>query len=811
MESSRLFEDDFSFFIKQLPLLYMTFLTKMLKPVLKWFVHKQAKNNLPNLNEIIQAPHLKSKVQIIRDQWSVPHIYAEHKEDLFFAQGYVHAQERLWQMELTRRVVSGRLSEVVGKDALNVDRIARMMGFKALGKVDEKESVKDVLFPLLESYVKGINYFIATCKHLPVEFKLLKISMEDWTIADCFGMARLLAMQMSQGWLHELERMGMVDVFGLEKTQEIFPKYLADHPICLKHGIETNQRKADGTLEAFKGPYLRPLGGSNNWVVAPDKMVTGAAALCNDPHLLINTPNIWYENHLVAPNYEVTGVSIPGVPLVLIGHNATIAWGATLTYADIQDTYIEKFTSEDSVQYHFGERILKASVHTEKIYIKGEKMPHEEQVIKTHHGPVIINLDGTHRISLCSKALQKNEMIFGFYGLNMAGGWNDFVDACKKLTIPSLNLVYADTQNNIGYYMTGEVPIRARAKGLLPNNGYDGLHEWTGRVPFEEMPHVLNPKEGYYYTCNNKLVGEDFPYDLGNIWMNGYRAKRLEALINSKDKFSFEDFAAWQLDFVSLPGGEFVRLVQGGQEKEIYKNLPASVQKTIDLLISWDLNLTANSVGGAIYQVLKQELIDLIFDKNKSIRGVVTQKELPIFTAAEFFGHDVTAILRLFDNPNSAWWTTTPEETLMKALENTTVYLTQKLGGNTEHWKWGSLHPMVAKHGLGVKPVLGEIFDTGNMPIGGDTDTLCQIAFVPGEHYGGKSLIGASYRQMIDMGDLANSKCIAPVGQSGNVQSPHYKDQMNAWVKGEYKPMIWTREQVEEYALYNATMNPFEV
>lgn len=786
----------------------MTFLTKMLQPVLKWFVHKQAKNNLPNLNETIHATKLKSKVEIIRDKWSVAHIYAENKDDLFFAQGYVHAQERLWQMELTRRVVAGRLSEVVGKDALNVDRIARIMGFKALGVKDEKMFGDTELFPYLEAYVHGVNHFIETCKHPPAEFKLLKITMENWTVADCFGMARLLAMQMSQGWLHELERMGMVEAFGLEKTQEIFPEYLETNPTCLKYGIETNQLNPDETLEAFKGPYLRPLGGSNNWVVAANKMSTGAAALCNDPHLLINTPNIWYENHLVAPNYEVTGVSIPGVPLVLIGHNANVAWGATLTYADIQDTYIEKFTSLDGAQYHFGDRILKAKVHTEKIYIKGEKTPHEERVVTTHHGPAILNLDGIHRVSLCSKALQTNEMIFGFYKLNIAESWNDFVGACEKLTIPSLNLVYADVRNNIGYYMTGEVPIRARSKGLLPNKGYDGLHEWTGSVPFEEMPHVLNPEQGYYYTCNNKLVSDDFPYELGNIWMNGYRAKRLDALINSKNKFSFEDFAAWQLDFVSLPGEAFVTLVQELKDAEKYEHLSQRLKNVIDLLVDWDFNLTAESIGGAIYQVLKQELIDLVFDKNQSIRGAVTNKEFPIFTISEFFGHDTTALLRLFDNPDSLWWSMSPEETLIKALENTEHYLTEKLGTNTSAWKWGRLHPIVAKHALGVRPILADIFDTGNIPIGGDTDTLCQIAFVPGEQYGGKSLIGASYRQMIDMGNLGNSKCIAPVGQSGNVASPHYRDQMELWVKGDYKPMLWTREQVEEYTAYRAMLNP---
>ncbi|MCH2021088.1 MAG: penicillin acylase family protein [Saprospiraceae bacterium] len=784
----------------------MSLLNKLLKPVLNWFIIKQAKQNLPNYNDSLICSAIEGHVEIIRDKWAVPHIYAENQSDLFFAQGFVHAQDRLWQMELTRRVVSGRVSEIVGVDALDVDRLTRILGFKALGEKDVLRFKENALFPIIESYVNGINFFIENCPHLPVEFKLLKFKPELWSIADCFGMSRLLAMQMSQGFLHELERMGLVDKFGLEKASEIFPEYPTSNPVSLMFGNETN-RIIDGKLEAFKGPYLQSLGGSNNWVVAPHKMEHGAAALCNDPHLLIGTPNIWYENHLITPDYENTGVSIPGVPLVLIGHNRNIAWGATLTYADIQDTFIEKFTGPNCLQYRYGDRILKSVVHEETIKIKGRITPHIEKVIQTHHGPVIMAIDDTTKISLCSNALNDNEMIIGFYDLNMAKGWDDFVGACSKLTIPSLNLVYADTDNNIGYFMTGEVPIRSQNKGLIPSNGFDAQQEWTGRVPFSEMPHVFNPDQGYFYTCNNKIVGDDYPYDLGNIWMNGYRAKRLEALLNSKEKFNFDDFANWQLDFYCEPGLQFAAYLNDLKNNLALEQLAGRVKTTADLLIDWDGFLTADCIGGTIYQVLKQQLIDLIFVKSNTIRGKVTNTEISIFDITEFFGHDTTTILKLLNNPRSCWWEVTPQQTLILALVNTEAFLTTNVGADFNSWKWGKLHKIKSKHALGVKKPLDEIFDIGNVAIGGDTDTLCQVAFLPGKHYGG-SMVAASYRQLIDMGDFSNSKCIAPIGQSGNLESPHYQDQFDMWIKGEYKPMIWSKEQLENYTLYKTSLRP---
>lgn len=784
----------------------MSILLRVLKPLIKKIAQSQARKNLANYNESLTVSGVKATVRIIRDEWAVPHIYAENQSDLFFAQGYLHAQDRLWQMELTRRVYQGRLSEIIGKDALDVDIICRKLGLKALGKSDEKTLGKHELFAVVEQYVAGVNAYIDQLEQLPVEFKLLKFKTEKWAVSDCFAMARLLSLQMSQGFLHQLERWMMTEQFGLDKVQEIFPAYPVQNPTALEQGLETNQRI--GTqLNAFKGPYLPSIGGSNNWTVAANKMENGAAALCNDPHLLIGTPNIWYENHLKSADFEVTGVSIPGVPLVMIGHNRSIAWGATLSYADIQDTYIEKFTGPSCLQYYCGDRILKSTKREEKILIKGQAA-HVFDAIQTHHGPVILDIDDRTKISLASKALQQNEMMFGFYNLNRADNWDDFVGACAQLSIPSLSLVYADTSQNIGYYMTGEVPVRNKSKGLLPNHGFDGKQEWTGRVPFEAMPHCYNPQKGYFYTCNHRIVDQNYPHDLGNIWMNGYRAQRLEELFNSKKRYNFNDFAAWQLDFHCQPGLDFAQFMDNFLDSATIEGLPKRVQHCIELLTKWDGNLTADSVGGTVYQVLKQQLIDLIFGAGRAISGRVTVPELSVFEITEFFGHDSTTILRLLKHPESSWWTDrSVEATVLTAWNQTEVFLTQQLGAEMPQWTWGRLHTMTAKHALGVKKPLDEIFDVGKQAIGGDTDTLCQIAFVPGKQYGG-TMVGASYRQMIHMGDFDKSVCIAPVGQSGNFVSAHYQDQFDRWAKGKYKPMIWSDDQVQRHKKYEAVLKP---
>jgi penicillin amidase len=396
-------------------------------------------------------------------------------------------------------------------------------------------------------------------------------------------------------------------------------------------------------------------------------------------------------------------------------------------------------------------------------------------------------------------------MLSGFYHLNKSKGWNDFVKACSFINAPSLNLNYADTDNNIGYYVTGKVPIRKKDHDLFPRNAASGEYELQGFVPFEEMPHAFNPERGYLFTCNNKVVNDDYPYDLGNVWMNGYRASRLEDLFKTKDKFSMDDFAEWQLDFHSIPGLQFAGLFKKltADQKLPDENL---YKETVNIFLNWNGNLTADSIGGCIYQVFKQSLIDFIMgdelDKMrlKGFRGEGPKP--PIIHDNEFWGHDTTTLLRILEHPeNSKWLKLSPTETVIKAMSMTVDFLKNKFGNNFADWQWGKLHQMRLTHVLGAQKPLDKIFNFDGIAIGGDTDTLCQVAFQPGNHYGG-TLTAASYRQIIDMGNFDNSRCSFPGGQSGNLVSPHRFDQFDSWMKGEFKPMIWSKAQQEKYKKY---------
>jgi penicillin G amidase len=781
-------------------------LMNILAPVLKWHIRAQSQKSLINYDENVKVNGLNKKVRIQRDKWAVPHIEAENEQDLFFAQGFIHAQERLWQMEMNRRVSQGRLSELFGKIAFDSDRLLRTLGFNRLGKSDWQRYQNQEIGAIGAAYCAGVNAWLEQCKNLPAEFKLLKIKPEKWVPSDCLAYGRFISFRMSYGWLHELERLQLAQQVGVEKALELHPEYPSFNPAILHQGIETH-KVADGKLEAFNGPFLPKLGGSNSWSVSPELMENGSAVLCNDPHLALNMPNIWFENHLICPDYEVSGVSLLGVPMVLIGHNRDIAWGATLSFVDMQDTYIETFTDDSSKSYKFGDEIKQSIIVEEKIKVKGVKTVHSEKVIYTHHGPVISDLLGVkdRKISLQSGCLKENDMLLGFYSLNKAGNWNEFVEACAHIKAPSLNLNYADRDNNIGYYVTGQVPIRRKDEDLFPRNGSSTEFEWTGHVPFEEMPHALNPARGYVFTCNNKVVNDDYPYDLGNVWMNGYRASRLEMLFKSKNKYSIEDFKKWQLDFHSIPGLQFAALFKKLIEGKKLPQIPL-FQTVVNNFINWDGQLTAESTGGCIYQVFKQSLIDCIMGEEleksrlQGFRGEGPKP--PLIHDNEFWGHDSTTLLRILENPEkSKWLKESPADTVIKAMSICVDFLIEKFGTDIKTWQWGKLHQMRLMHVLGAQKPLDKIFNIEGIAMGGDTDTLCQVAFQPGNHYGG-TLTAASYRQIIDMGDFDKSVCSFPGGQSGNLLSPHRNDQMEDWLKGEFKPMVWSKEQREENKKY---------
>jgi penicillin amidase len=794
-------------------------LNKLITPFLKAYVLQQSKKSIPQNSGTLSLKGLTADVQVHRDNYGVPHIYAHNDNDTFFAQGFVHVQDRWWQMFLTSIVATGNVAKYLGHEALHVDRAIRTLGLNRLAQADIESLRTENEYDMLEAYIRGVNAGIQHLKNtnkIPVEFTLLKISPPDWKMTDTLAIARLTTLHMSYGWLIEIERQRIVDLVGTEHAAEIDIHYPHTNPVALPQGNQTYQWLTDGRLEAFIGPLLRPQGGSNNWSVNKTITTDGQTYLCNDPHLGLLSPSVWYENHLCSPDNEITGVSMPGLPMVLLGHNRHIAWGATLAFTDIQDTFVETFTNEQATHYIYDGKQLPSILVEETIEIK-DKKPHTERIIYTQHGPVISDVADypNKKITLRSMALLSNRMLLGFARLGRATSWDEFVMACSLIEAPSLNLAYADNKGNAGYYMTGKVPIRAGKNGQLPRNGSLREQDWVGFVPFDKMPHALNPTRGFNYSCNHKIVDDSFPYYLGNEWMNGYRAKRFEQLMDMHKTVGIQNFKAFQNDFLCLPGMEMQEVLRQWAHTPAVAQLSAQAQAMLSAFLKWDGMLDADTTGGTIYQVLKQHLIDLVI-------GTVLGKKLndrfkgappvPIaYPLTEFYGHDTTAVLRIMQNAQS-WWNKQAGGTdaiWLQVLEDTYKWLRHKLGNGVEKWQWGKLHVLTISHAFGQKQPTDEIFNIKVGAIGGDTDTLCQMGFTPHKPYDGAGMmVGPSWRQIINTTDFSKSLCILPPGQSGNLASPHYKDQLEMWLNGQYKTMLWTPEQVQAATVATLVLKP---
>ena len=607
----------------------MSLLYDFLAPIAKIGLTWLSQRRLPQIEGELTLPGLAAPVEIIRDRWGIPHIYAQNTADLFFAQGFVHAQERLWQMELNRRTGQGRLSELFGDLALDTDRTIRTFGFNRLGQADWANAAPDVREVIL-AYTAGINAFLAhPSAKLPVEFTLLKHRPTPWQPEDVTAFSRVMIWQLSHAWYSALIRAQLIEAVGPKAAAELEIHIPETNPITLPNGIEFNRLDPDGALSRAAGPFLTRGLGSNSWVVAGHKSATGRPLLANDIHLSMSLPSKWYEAHLVAGDFNVIGITLPGLPTVLVGHNDRLAWGITLAFTDCEDLFVEQFDPHQPDHYRFGDEWLEAQTIVEEIPVKGRAEPHREAVCVTRHGPVISDVVGatfkganfdpstrsadyslhssthsnlhsfTQRVAVNSMALQPCPALEGWLRLNRAAGWDDFVEAMRRIEAPQLNIAYADVDGNIGHWVTGKVPLRAKGDGTVPVPGWTGEYEWVGEVPFAEMPHTLNPARGYVVSCNNRPVPDDYPHYLGRVWMNGYRARRIEQILSQKDKISADDCRAIHLDFTCLPGLELVACLA-----DLVSEDP-DVQLALTHLRAWDGCLTPATVGGALYEVTR--------------------------------------------------------------------------------------------------------------------------------------------------------------------------------------------------------------
>jgi penicillin amidase len=451
----------------------------------------------------------------------------------------------------------------------------------------------------------------------------------------------------------------------------------------------------------------------------------------------------------------------------------------------------------------------------ETIRVKGRAEPHVEQVILTRHGPVISDVIGepVQRLAVNSMALRPCPALAGWFKLDRARNWDEFVQAMRDIEAPQLGVSYADVAGNIGHWVTGVVPIRAKGRGIVPAPGWSGEYEWIGEVPFEEMPHALNPAAGYVVHCNNRSVGDDYPHYLGSVWPTGYRARRITEMIENRATVSLDDCREMQMDVTCLPGIEFVRLIQGTFPPASGPAETGDLQLALELLAAWDGRLSTDSVGGCLYEVARRSLVRELF-------ATVLGAELaprwlglgfhPVLkNVNEFYGHDTVILLRLLRDPDS-WWVAQAGGgvvLLRRGLAEAVAWLRSELGPDPAGWQWGRLHHITFPHALGVQKPLDRVFNRGPVPIGCDTDTPLQTAILPGPSYD-NNVCSPSMRHIIDLGDLDGSLAVIPIGQSGRLGSPHYDDLAEPWIKGEYHPMLWTRSRVEEHAEAKLTLTP---
>ncbi len=770
-----------------------------------WFATK----SLPQINGTLQVTGLRSKVEVVRDPVGIPHIYADNADDLFFAQGYVEAQDRLWEMEYNRRVGSGTLSDIFGATTIKQDRYLRTMGLARAAQADVAAMSEQYRHPL-QMFANGVNAFIDTHQdNLPLEFTILGFKPAPWSPVDTVAWGKVMAYNLGGNYEVELLRAGLIAKFGKEKTQQLLPDYPDAGPFIISPEMKEyksfNYRLPNDALPILPigNPDLMeitqvedslglhvPEVGSNNWVVDGSKSTTGKPILANDPHLGIQMPSIWYENglHCVpktdACPYDVAGYTFPGVLGVVVGHNDRIAWGVTNVGPDVQDLYIEKINPQNPNQYEFQGQWQDMQVVDEPIKVKGV-ISETLHVQITRHGPIMTPvLSGvTQPLALQWTALRERSALFqAVLQIDAADNWDEFRAALELWDTPSQNFVYADVDGNIGYQTPGKIPIRAQGDGTVPVPG-TGEYEWTGYIPFDELPSVYNPSTHFIATANNAVVPKTYTYLLGSTWAAPYREQRITDLLRAKDRLSVDDFKAIQGDVYSAP--------EVALQKQVLALAPEGFlqQRAMERVRTWDGRLTADNIGGTILEVTYQRLVQNLFaDKmGRDLFGT--------YQGAGDYHRQV--VLALLDRPNSDWWGSAGRDAVLKQSYAQAVdWLGSQFGDAPGDWHWSRLHTATFGHPLGSVQPLNLLFNAGPVGVPGGVFTVFATSFKGTSPYAASSV--SSMRQIVDVGNWGSSLQMHTTGQSGQPLSKHYSDMVSAWRDVQYAPFYFDRAALDK-------------
>lgn len=761
----------------------------------------------PTLQGKIEVPGLQSPVRIIRDIYGIPHIYAENTHDLFFSQGYVTAQDRLWQMDLSRRAARGSLSEIFGKDTVEMDYFFRVMGIREIAEKIynrlDNESKSE-----LEAYSDGVNYYMKEKK--PLESLILRYDIEPWSPVDSITILLLSALDLTINTDEEMFAMKALKKFGEKMASELLPNYSeSKNTIIIPEGIKGSNLDFDA-LDGYKIAreklrLFQNMGESNNWVVDGAKSTTGKPILANDLHLRSQIPSVWYEVHLKAPGINVIGAIFPGSPYVAIGHNERVAWGFTDAMADRADLFIERINPANPHQYWYINHWEDMETKSVEIRIRDKSSYRtvKREIDYTRHGPVInsskVGTDEVLSMRWTARGIE-DKTLKGLSILNRARSVREAKEEVKYGGVYTLNMVYADVDGNIGYQLIGGIPIREKGTSslLFPVPGWSGEHEWNGFIPGVRLPGTINPPNHFIATANNKIVGDDYPYLISNTWAPPYRYERITSLLREKEKLSVEDFKRMQADVYSIPARRFVGVIT----KTSTDN--PEVKWVLDRLSAWNFEVRGDSLPTLLYETIRTNLIRNTFKDEL--------KELyPDFLST--LGYNCNLIDRIIDDPNSHWWDNidTPkresrDEIITRSIEDALGEIKGKLKEERETWTWGAFHKYQFIHPLGRVRFLDRIFNFGPIPAEGDRDTINYSYFSYQNPY--DTIVLPSYRFICDLSDINHALGMNSTGQSGDPFSKRYADMVENWSRVKYHQLLFDDGDIKRNKWKELDLNP---
>ncbi len=746
----------------------------------------------------IQVPGIARAITVRRDGRGIPYISAANDRDLYFAQGYVTASDRLWQMDLLRRVARGQTAEIFGKSTLEEDKRWRRFN---VGDVAEKslQYIAPKLRAALDSYASGVNAYIATLdgKTLPVEFRILQYSPGKWQPTDTIVIGKILADALSTTWTQDILRASLKKLPS-EKFAEITNQVTADDVVLFgsdrKTAARSSIRSSDVSSSAISaaslndrireqsldriGLYAEGLAASNNWVISGKHTASGKPILANDPHLRPGVPGIWYLTELSAPGIHAAGVTFPGVPGIVLGHNDSIAWGATNVGPDVQDVYIETIDAQNNYKTPDGREPLKT--RSEKIKVRTNPLQPETEIVyfdvsETRHGPIVME-DGATKYALGWTALDpRNTDLEAFFTVNRAANWLEFTKGLSTYGGAAQNFVYADRAGNIGWYAAGKIPIRRSGDGSVPYDGADSAGDWIGYIPFADLPHVYNPPSGLIVTANQRTAGTDYKYsafsrDAAPPW----RARRIFDLLDHKSKIDFNFVRDVQYDTYNIPIKRFADSV-------VKRNAASTV--TVDLLKAWDGKMDPESSAALVANELRNCAAGKIAADNKPVPAFLIRERI---------------LQKAIDDDRQLWLPKAFPDfaTMIRGCDtDITSDLQKRFGADRNQWTWGKVNVSRIPHPLAAVPFIGSQFATPLVSIGGSGQTPNVGSPV-------------SMRFIASPGSWDETRQVIPLGESGDPLSGHYKDQFENWRTGTPELFPFSDAAISKAAVSTITLVP---